>query len=435
MTRSAKSATIVGAGPDARAAGHLLARAGWAVTRNATPPRRLGDTSLLIVDEWTAETAPHVVAARQRGVRVSVLAELILASTPRTVVGVTGTAGKTTTCRLIAAMLDAAGMDPLINPQGRAANAWPDHAMVEAAAEAGGWLVAELTSTHLCYMDTWRGPDVAVVTNIWPDHVELHGSLDAYVAAKRRIVKRVDRPVVLNADDVIGRTLLGRPPSDDLVEFSTSAPVGRGAWIDGARIRLRWEGVTDDVGPYDEASTWMHPGATACAVAAARACGVETEAIAAGLAAAAELPHRFDRIGEVSGVQVIDDSMAATPTKAMASIARLDAHTLVVIVGGLDTIDERAVHADASESQALHEAFELAARARLVIAFGAAGRRVAGDIGGAQWVETLRQGVDVAADHACAGDTILLAPMFPMPQSERAAFGPDQLAALARRAK
>ncbi|MGB1377442.1 MAG: hypothetical protein ACPG7S_06420, partial [Miltoncostaeaceae bacterium] len=87
----------VGDARDARAAERIVAARGHAVDRGEVRP---GD-ALLVVDEWTREHDPHVVRARALGVPVTVLAELVMNSLPRPVVAVTGTAGKTSTCRAL----------------------------------------------------------------------------------------------------------------------------------------------------------------------------------------------------------------------------------------------------------------------------------------------------------------------------------------------
>jgi UDP-N-acetylmuramoylalanine--D-glutamate ligase len=433
MGQPVKRAVVVAAGQDAEAATDLLRTDGWQVLRSGDGTADEAKPSLLVVDEWTAETAPQVMAARRAGIPVTVLAELILERTPRRVVAVTGTAGKTTTSRLLATILAHDALAPLITPHGRAANAWPNAALVGQALVAGGPLVVELTSTHLCYMEAWSGPDVAVVTNLWPDHVELHGSLAAYVAAKRRILVRSDRPMVLNADDHRGRALLDPPRSHDVVWFSQSTAVPRGAWLENGVLRVRWDGSVDDVAVIGPAARWMHPGAVVAAAAAALACGARPAAIATALASAPQLPHRFHEVGQVAGVRVIDDSMAATPAKASAAIGRCDPCTLVLIVGGDAAVDGRAVHADPDGRAALEQAIDRAANAAHLIAFGTAAARIADRCESTITTPTLGDAIAVAADLAQTGSTILLAPMFPVVQPERATFGERMLRTIADR--
>lgn len=423
MPTQPEHAVVVGTGSDADAAARLLTARGWQVRRGAPNPRLPDEVTLMVVDEWTAETAPHVRRAREAGVRVSVLAELILTDTPRPVVAITGTAGKTTTTRLVASIISADGGEPVITPSGRAHNAWPDHSIAEAAAHGDGWLVAELTSTHLCFMDAWRGPDVAVVTNLWPDHVELHGSYDRYVAAKRRILRREDGAVVLGADDPVARSALGPVAPHRIIEFSTTRPVTTGAWLLAGRLHLR-TGTEPTVAldiPH-ETLAWVHPGALAAAAATALACDVGCAAIGRGIAATAPLAHRHVTVRMPGGVVVVDDGMAATPRKALAGMDRLDLGHTIVIAGGKATLDNRPVHADPTEAQALDHAIRRLGHARWVVTFGSAGAMLADRIDGATRVTDIASAITAVAGVARNGDTVLFAPMFPVDQEIRAGF-------------
>jgi len=89
--------------------------------------------TVLVADEWTPELAPHVATARAVGAQVTCLAELVLRRAAVPVVGVTGTAGKTTACHRLAALLDAAGRPYAMARTARAANAWPDADLYEVA--------------------------------------------------------------------------------------------------------------------------------------------------------------------------------------------------------------------------------------------------------------------------------------------------------------
>jgi UDP-N-acetylmuramoylalanine--D-glutamate ligase len=324
--------------------------------------------SMLVVDEWTPEHAPHVRAARAAGAQVTCLAELVLRRAAVPVVGITGTAGKTTACHRLAALLDAAGRPYAMARTARAGNAWPDTALYELAPrlEPPAVLVAELTSTHLIWMST--SPQVAVVTCLWPDHVELHGSLPAYVAAKRRIVE------FQGPDDV--------------------ALLGPGVPFAGPGRTVRFEGDP--------------------AAAVAAELGLPVVELPEPV-----LPFRYRPLAGPPGVRVIDDGMAATPRKAAHGLARLAAELggvewVVLLAGGGDP----GVHRAAEEEMALREACAAAAGAR-VIAFGAAAARIAKELPGARVVPDLDAAIAAAEELARPGDGILLAPMFPLTMPER----------------
>ena len=170
--------------------------------------RRLGvGDDVRMLSAWTALPALTDGAID----RLSGAADLLLRFSPVPVLGVTGTAGKTTTARLAEAMLRASGTDVLTADDAPADNAWPTASLVERALAAphdtrGGyrsaiWCVAELTSNHLAVCSA--SPRIACITNVWPDHVDQHGSLGAYLEAKRRIVafQGPEDWTVVDADD------------------------------------------------------------------------------------------------------------------------------------------------------------------------------------------------------------------------------------------
>ncbi|MCU0309075.1 MAG: Mur ligase family protein [Thermoleophilia bacterium] len=408
--------------PDTGAAATLI---GWPVAPAGATP---GPDDVLVVDEWTPETDPLVAGARRAGARVTCLADLLLARTRLPVLGITGTAGKTTASHAAAALLGAAGIGVVMARAGRAANAWPDHTLVDAPAPPGGWLVAELTSTHLCAMDLPAGvPQVAVVTALWPDHVELHGSVAAYLAAKRRILagQAPGGWAVLPADPDV-RAALGAPaPGVRVAEFSPDGPVPRGAGVAGGRLVACWDGVRHDLG--DLAALLPpgpHPAPVLAACTAALCAGVPAERIPDGLRAMPALPHRR-RTGAVQGRVVVDDTMAATPAKARAALGGHPDRSLVLVSGGEDHPGGGpAVHADPAERALLAGACREAVRAaRLIVLFGPAAARLARHLPGDRLVraagaeDALRRAVAAARP----GDTVLVAPMFPMAQRDREA--------------
>jgi len=327
--------------------------------------------TVLVADEWTPEDAPHVAAARAAGAEVTCLAELVLQRAAVPVVGITGTAGKTTACYRLAALLEAARRPYAMARTARAANAWPDADLYELAPQLRppAVLIAELTSTHLVWMAT--SPEIAVVTCLWPDHAELHGSVAAYVAAKRRIV------AFQGPDDV--------------------ALLGPGVPFTGPGRNVRFEGDPAD--------------------AVAAELGVPVLPVPDP-----GLPHRFRDVGGPPGVRVVDDSMAATPRKAARGAARLAAELggperVVLLLGG----DDPGVHRAAEEQQALREACA-AVRGTRVVAFGAAAPRIVAELPDARVVADLDAAIAAAEALARRGDGILLAPMFPLTMADRERF-------------
>jgi UDP-N-acetylmuramoylalanine--D-glutamate ligase len=378
---------------------------------------RIGDdpaeADYLFVDEWIGETDAVVVRARQAGTRVSCLADVILAESPVAVIGVTGTAGKTSTAARVRTLLEAAGV-MCLSGHARAANLWPDADLAEtlAAVPQDAIIVAELTSTHLAYMQT--SPTVAVVTCLWPDHIELHGSYQAYIAAKRRILEQ-QKPgdwAVLNADDAACRALqtTGRARR---VWFSTTGRVEPGVFIERGELTAVWESDTHRVA--DAADLAGRPSHLVAACAAALAAGIPAGQLANGVTRPLALPYRFAQLAPVGTVSVIDDTMACTPAKAHAALRRLGDAPVILIMGG----DAAGVHASDEERVLLEQACAAAAGQRIV-GFGTAASRLAPLVALTRRVDTLGEAVDAAFELAADGDVIVCTPMFPL--ADRDAF-------------
>lgn len=383
----------------------------------------------LYVDCWSAETAPHVRAARAAGIGTTSLADLVVAESGVPVIGVTGTAGKTTTAHLVTRLLRAQGVEVECPGDGRAQNAWPGAESLTAvtARTTPDYRVLELTSTHLAYMHA--SPTVAVVTALWPDHLELHGGLDAYVSAKRRILaaqRPGDRAVL-----PVGEERIAPNPGVEVLRFDpdgAAAPAVVGWRGDrlvartGAGERAVWEGGE------------LSRSRRACLAAAVCAClAVERipgpEVVDAALAA---LPRwRGETIGRVDGTGIVHDGMAATPAKARAAMERFANHSVVVIVGGETDSTAGPVHATPAEQRLLEDAGrEIERVATAVVAYGPAAERCAALLG--NWEGEFVVGPDLAwaVDAAIArrqgAEAVLWSPMFPVALEDRERF--DDLA-------
>lgn len=433
---SGQRVVVDGCGRDAVACAELLAAEGDHVTlvTGGNPPadvvaatsrlRVRRDHSdaiadVLVVDCWTAETAPIVVRHRAAGARVTSIGDLLLQRCEARTLGVTGSGGKTTATRLAVAMMQASGMSVTASTSARAGNAWPAAELVNGlpGPVSPGWLALELTSTHLAYMHT--SPDVAVITAFWPDHLELHGSLERYRSAKTTILRHQlpDGVCIVNVDDT-GAATFADDATGIVLEASAERPVTSGVGTEGDLVVARLDAST--VLCRRDAIPVPAPLASivASAACAALACGADPRAVAAVMVAPPALPHRRQVLGTIAGVTVIDDSAATTPRKARSALAGHDRSRLIVIVGGDLDVGGRPVHASPVEDAEREHTLRDLATCRGVIAFGPAAIRVPG---AAQGV-TLAQACEMARHLARPGDTIVLAPMFPLSPQERAAF-------------
>jgi UDP-N-acetylmuramoylalanine--D-glutamate ligase len=376
-----------------------------------------GRGDVYVSDEWTAEHDTGVLAARARGARVTTLAELIIARHEGPWIGVTGTAGKSSTCHALAHILRRAGRPVVMSSTARSGNAWPDWSLAGQPAAPGAVLIAELTSTHLCHMDSRLTPDVAVVTLIRPDHPDLHPSEAAYVAAKARLVPPAGMPaaVVLPSDDP--GTVAALPP--DLVASFTfgagDAPTPGAHAGDDGRIRIADGHTAVDADAV--AATGTGARAALAGAAAAVALGLPPAQVAAALGAMPTTPHRQNLVGRLRGASVIDDTLAATPRKTRAALREYADRDPVFVIGG-----DPAAHPPGDLDDAC--AALVAANVR-VVTFGPMGQRVAQAVGAISTSPTVMGALGTAATLAGDGGLVVVSPMFAVTPAER-----DRVAAL-----
>ena len=371
-------------------------------------------------DPWTAEVAPRILASRRRGVVTSSIGNLLLQESRVPVIAVTGTAGKTETAALICELLRASGVPVIASTTARAGNLWPSHDVLAAlpGARPPAVVCVELTSTHLCYMAA--SPQVAVVTNLWPDHVELHGSLRRYRAAKRVVLQHqhADDWAVLNADDRGSASLRGSV-AGRCAWASARRPVRRGVGVEAGRLVARLGGRRDDLGA---APRGLLAANIACACAAALVAGADPACVSDRWPAGVLLPFRRAPLAAVDGAQVVDDGMAATPAKAAAGLRELPPRSTVAIAGGHRRLGGALVHGSDPEREQLERFCELLATLRHVVCFGDAGAELARRLPKATRAADLAAACAVARGLAAPGITIALAPGFPLTLDERRAF-------------
>ncbi len=403
-----------------------------------------GPAEIAYLDVWTPEVAPRVAKLRAQGTRVSCLGDLLLERWPGPSIGITGTAGKTTTTSLVAAILRTAGIEIAVSRGARAGNLWPTADLLDRLQPLGTpesppatLLLLELTSSHLAFMHT--SPTIAAVITFWPDHLELHGDLVRYRAAKETIVRhqRAGDAVVVNADDASAGFAAATPAH--LTEFSLAHAVAKGAYLDPARGVVLADSTAETALGSIHAHA-AHAGNVVAAAAIAAAAGASADAIEQGIRSATPLPWRAQPLpvrtqGTLAGIPVVDDGMAATPRKTQATLAAYPDHSVVLIAGGLNGAGGGRVHATPEEHAVLERACdEIARTARVVVVFGEAGPRLAALLNQRE-VETVHadelEDAVAAARHAAQAASpgaVVFSPLFPVALEDRARF-----AALVRR--
>ena len=384
----------------------LLGDAGAAAS---VPP----GTDLVVTSPGWRPDAPLLAAATATG--IPVIGDVELAWRLRPVfpdgaaqawLGVTGTNGKTTTVRMLAAMLSAAGLhSAAVGNVGTSA--------VEAVTQQPpyGVLAVELSSFQLHWSSSLR-PVAATVLNLAADHIDWHGDLESYARDKGRIFAP-GTIAVCNAEDEWSRRLVAEARALSRVIPFRLGPPGVGEFgVSGDELVDRAFGPATVLAQVaDVRPAAPHNVTNALAAAAlARAYGVEPGAVRAGLHAFQPEPHRITLVAEVGGVRYIDDSKATNPHAAAASLAAYP--SVVWVAGGMlrgeaADIDD-LVHGVVSRLRGA----VLLGRDRAIVAQALA--RHAPDVPVVELASTdtgiMERVVTEAAALASPGDTVLLAP-------------------------
>jgi len=380
-------------------------------------------TRLVVTSPGWQPDAPLLVAAAAAGIEVICDTELAWRLRPRLPGGreqrwlaVTGTNGKTTTVRMLALMLEAAGLRAVA-----AGNVGTS--LMEVVTEPRPYEVvaAELSSYQLHWSST-IAPMAAAVLNVAAHHLDWHGSLDAYAAAKAKILAP-GTIAIGNADDARSSAMVTAAGSAGLaprvVRFHLGEPSpGELGVTDGWLVDRAFGDTGTAAGVRLAQLAEVFPGqppphnvADALAAAAlARAYGVAAAAVGAGLAAFRPEPHRMALVARLAGVDYVDDSKATNPHAAAAALGAY--RSVVWIAGGL------LKGAETDLDQLVTEA---ASRLRGVVLLGADRGKFAAalrrhapqvpvvDVAGTD-TGIMGMAVDAASGMAEPGDTVLLAP-------------------------
>ncbi|PRY94827.1 UDP-N-acetylmuramoylalanine--D-glutamate ligase [Hasllibacter halocynthiae] len=320
---------------------------------------------------------------------------------PPRVIAITGSNGKSTTSALVHHLLSHAGRAAQL-----AGNIGRGALDIDPPGD-GGVVVLELSSyqTDLARALT---PDVAVFTNLSPDHLDRHGGMGGYFAAKARLFTEggPDRAVI-GVDQVEGRFLamrLAEAPADDrVIRVSTAPPEGPGWTVSAVEGVLEERRKGRKVSMIDLRGIPGLPGAhnhqnAAHAFAACRALGLGPREIGAGLASFPGLPHRSQLVAEIGGVRFVNDSKATNVDAARQALRAFP--RIRWIVGGIEP--EGGIAPLADEAGAVAKAYLIGhAAERMAIQIAAVPQEVCGDLATA---------VARAAEEAEPGDTVLLAP-------------------------
>lgn len=367
----ARATAIIGAGFPALVGG-------WDVTS-------LAGIDLVVASPGVPERAEPFTHATEMGIPVWSEIEFAWQQLDCRTVAVTGTNGKTTVTTLVADMLaPTLGATAALGNIGR-----PLSDAVDTGLEAA---VIEVSSFQLRFTERFR-PDVAVVTNVAPDHLDWHGSYDRYLAAKAEIVarQRQEDVLVFDGDDPGAQRIARIAPGIRVEVSGTRRRDGGGVengkwWLGDAGVALEELGVSDPAFLAD---------LTLAGAAALRA-GAHLDDIQAVAREFRPGAHRRSLVGEWDGVRYVNDSKATNPHAALAAIRSFP--SVILIAGGLAKgLDIAPL---ATEPNVRH-----------VVAIGeAAGQLLASRPDSTTLASSMEEAVGLSSRLARPGDTVLLAP-------------------------
>ena len=352
---------------------------------------------LILPSPGVAFDQPDLLAARKQGIAVWSEIELAWRFLRGRLLAITGSNGKTTTTALIGHLLKTAGLSVQVGGN----IGTPLISLVESSTDSSVTVV-ELSSFQLEAIVAFR-PDISVFLNLTPDHIDRHGSLEAYAAAKARIFENQKREdaAVMNADDSASARYV--PTRPRLFWFSRKKEVAQGAFLRGDDIFFgQGDAEARLLSRRDIPLRGLHNLENVLAAAtAALLAGAAPAAIAEGVRTFPGVEHRLQFVATVEGIEFYNDSKA---TNVDATEKALEAFpgNLLIILGGKDK------GSDYTPLRSL-----LAARARRAFLIGAAAQKIAGQIEGAVPLEmsgTLDAAVNAAYAAARPGDVVLLAP-------------------------
>jgi UDP-N-acetylmuramoylalanine--D-glutamate ligase len=372
------------------------------------PIELLDDANVVFLSGGVPLTLPICEEALKRGITLTNDAQAFLERVAAPVIGITGSAGKTTTTTLVGKMCQAAGLKTWVG--GNIGDVLLD---VLPQIEATDTVVMELSSFQLELMT--RSPQIACVLNVTPNHLDRHGTMEAYMQAKAQIFlhQQVEDIAVFGLDDA-GSAALADQALGRVCYFSLRQMVTDGAFLAGNRLMVVGNGSPDKaphvVCTRDEIRLRGEHNVSnvlaACAIAGA--VGVPIAVMREVIRNFTGVAHRLEEVRVVDGVTYINDSIATAPERVVAAIRSFN-EPLVMLAGGRD-----------KKLPWVELATLIAQRCRYLLTFGEFGNQIAeyvrtarlfgGKLEGVEYIPTLDEAVKRAAEIAQTGDVVMLSP-------------------------
>ncbi len=388
------------AGQDQKRAAEALRAEGIEAEAGGHDLERILACRIVVVSPGIDPSTEVRRAVREAERKVVAEVELAFRNLRSRVIGITGTNGKTTTTALVGHLLETAGLDVVT-----AGNIGRPLSAVALLEEQPAWVAVELSSFQLADLEVFD-PEIGVLLNLAPDHLDRYASLERYYADKERLFANADEESrwVVNADDpdVVGMV---RGVPGTRYGASLAEPQDPGAWLaedEVLRFRMpgrdeRWMRVAELplIGRHNVMNALM--GGAAAALA-----GCDAAAIAEGLRTFHGLPHRLRPVGEWDGVLWVNDSKGTNCSATLVALQSFQ-RPIVALLGGRHKGEPYAPLLPALERNA-----------RGLVAFGEAAPKIVAELGDrvpnvkvASGMEAL---VRTAAELARPGDVVLFSP-------------------------
>lgn len=362
------------------------------------PAALLDECDVLALSGGVATDLPIVVEAGRRGIPLTNDSLEFMRRAPAPVVGITGSAGKTTTTALLGEIGQKSGRRTWVGGNiGR-----PLISDLEKMS-AEDLIVKELSSFQL---ELWQdcSPAIAAILNITPNHLDRHKSMASYTEAKSHILmhQKSDDVAVLSADDSATAQL------QELVRgrlrlFSRNGSVEDGAYVQDGQIWLSTMAGQQPLMPVESIRLRGRHNVlnVLAAVVLADSAGISREAIVEGILAFSGVPHRLEFVRKLEGVQYFNDSIATAPERALAALDSFD-EPIILLAGGRDKDMVWDNWAQQVTRRVKHVVLfgELASKQKELL-----NKNVPMDK-----VDTLAEAVSIAREKAVSGDVVLLSP-------------------------
>lgn len=296
----------------------------WDETEGALPAE-LGEASIAVMSPGIPVTGALHRSVSGLGIPVTSGTALFVADRADAMVGVTGSKGKSTTTTLIHHLMTAQGSDVALGG---------NMGIPVQSLDTAERYCVELSSYQCRYLEA--SPAVCVVTALFPEHLDWHGSLDEYYRDKLNLISYNPSVIVANGDDAILRHEVTTRFPDAVVTWVGAGEDwhleadANGSWLVGRGSRLCHSSDIPLLGRHN------HQNALLALAAASAATGLDPALLAAGFAGFEALPNRLEKISDPSGLVFVNDSLATNPQATVMALRALDTTDIALIIGGQD---------------------------------------------------------------------------------------------------